>query len=198
MCRVGREGRDGGPGLPIASREAGRLLVLATVLSILVAGCSSETPAQPEVTRESPIVPVDTGTVRISSGDDTFTLSVEIAESFEQQSFGLMERVHLPEDEGMIFVYGAMHEGSFYMYRTRIPLDIAFFDSDGAIVEILTMQPCTQQFASLCQRYSPGAPYIGALEVNAGYFASRGIGPGDRVVLVRHGNDGEEYWPRQP
>ena len=68
------------------------------------------------------------------------------------------------------------------MYRTRIPLDIAFADSSGSIVSVLAMQPCTYPVPDFCPKYSPGKGYRYALETNAGYFAAKGIAVGDRIV----------------
>lgn len=67
------------------------------------------------------------------------------------------------------------------MYRTRIPLDLALIDHEGTVVEIHTMQPCSRRVAELCPRYTSNSPYIAALEVNAGYFETRGVRSGDRV-----------------
>src|SRR5690606_4176146 len=130
------------------------------------------------------IIPLDSGMVRIATPTDSFLVSVEIADDIEQQRIGLMERDHLPEDEGMIFVYDEPRDGGFYMFRTRIPLDIAFYDADGRIVSIHTMTPCTSPAASFCETYGPEGLYLGALEVNAGYFARHGVGVGDRIELI--------------
>jgi uncharacterized protein len=138
-----------------------------------------------DVSRQSPIVPLDTGTVWIETPTDTFRVSVEIAATPDQQRTGLMERRSLPEDEGMLFVYSEPqpHTAGFYMFRTRIPLDIAFIDAAGYIVAIRQMEPCTSPVSALCERYEPGVPYSAALEVNRGYFEARGVGVGDRVVV---------------
>ena len=48
---------------------------------------------------------------------------------------------------------------------TLIPLDIAFFDSDGGLVNLLTMEPCT---ADPCPSYRPGGSYRYAVEAPAG------------------------------
>lgn len=163
---------------------------LATALLIpLLLACGGGDAGDPPVTRDNPVVPLDTGTVFIETSSDTFQLSVEIAETPNQRQIGLMERQTLPEDEGMIFLAYEESDATsgFWMFRTRIPLDIAYLDRDGAIVSIRAMEPCTSQYISACPTYPAGVPYWGALEVNRGYFESRGIGPGDRVTLRRGG-----------
>jgi len=127
----------------------------------------------------------DTATVRIV-GHDTAQLTVQLAESEAQQTMGLMERRTLAPDAGMLFLYGSTQPDSaaFWMFRTRIPLDIAFVDSTGTIRTVLTMQPCPSDLATGCPSYPPTAPYRAALEVNAGYFARRQFGVGDRVLLA--------------
>lgn len=122
--------------------------------------------------------------VRILTASDTFHLSVEIAETLEQQRIGLMERRSLPADEGMLFMYTQPQPGTapFFMFRTRIPLDIAFLDAAGRIVAVRQMEPCTSPVATWCEQYAPGVPYTAALEVNQGYFEARGIGVGDRMT----------------
>jgi uncharacterized protein len=152
---------------------------------LAVAACCSAGEMPGEVTRQAPIVPLDTGTVLVMTGTDTFRVSVEVARTHEQQSIGLMERSSLGADEGMLFVYDEPRppDASFYMFRTRIPLDIAFVDEASRIVAIRGMEPCTSPVARACPQYSPGVPYSAALEVNRGYFQARGVSAGDRVVL---------------
>ncbi|WP_346796185.1 DUF192 domain-containing protein [Halomonas sp. Bachu 37] len=115
-------------------------------------------------------------------------LSVEVAETPAQRQRGLMERDHLDVDSGMLFLYDRQQSGrqGFWMYRTRIPLDIAFIDSDGRIVAIEQMPPCESLRPAQCPSYEPGEAYHSALEVNAGYFAERGINVGDCVSLPGH------------
>lgn len=158
-------------------------------LFALVGACSPAEEGGSAPSRESPIVPLDTGTVFIETGSDTFQVSVEIAETPNQREIGLMERTELPEDEGMIFLSYEERDSTegFWMFRTRIPLDIAYLDRDGRIVSIRRMEACTSPVASYCPTYPPGERYWGALEVNAGYLARRGIEVGDRVLLRRGG-----------
>jgi uncharacterized protein len=130
--------------------------------------------------------------VRIVHGRDTFLVAVELAETERQLSTGLMEREQLAADAGMLFLFREAQSGrrGFWMYRTRIPLDVAFLDAEGIIVAIREMEPCSSPIARFCRTYAPGVPYQAALEVNRGYFAGRGIGLGARVVLERAPQNG--------
>lgn len=157
--------------------------ILVLVLGALAWGC--EGPA-PESNGEGyqPLVSFDTIDAAIVGDGDTVRITAELANDDDRRSYGLMERPELPEDHGMIFVYPETltPTGQFWMYRTKVPLDIAFLDEDGEIVAIMAMDPCTTPNPDLCRRYSPGVPYRGALEVRQGFFRERGVEEGDRVV----------------
>ncbi|MFD2667209.1 DUF192 domain-containing protein [Halomonas halophila] len=75
------------------------------------------------------------------------------------------------------------------MYRTLIPLDIAFIDEAGRIVDIRRMAPCTSASARDCPVTRPDAPYQAALEVNAGVFEAHGIAVGDCVSWPGDGGE---------
>jgi len=98
---------------------------------------------------------------------------------------GLMERRRLADSAGMLFVYDSTQppDAGFWMYRTRIPLDIAFLDSAGVIRAIRSMTPCPATVAQGCPTYTPDVPYRYALEVNAGFFARHGIAVGHSLQL---------------
>jgi uncharacterized membrane protein (UPF0127 family) len=115
------------------------------------------------------------------------SVRVEVAERDDQRVYGLMERTSLDDDAGMVFLYDDVQgaESGFWMYRTRIALDIAFFDSAGRIVAIRQMEPCASPNPDHCPPYSPGQSYTGALEVNHGWFARHGVTVGDHIVLER-------------
>jgi uncharacterized membrane protein (UPF0127 family) len=78
--------------------------------------------------------------------------------------------------DGMLFVWPDEVEGSFWMKDTLIPLDIAFFTGEGAVVGVLTMEPCR---TDPCETYSVGAPFRYALEARVGALA----GLSDGAVL---------------
>jgi uncharacterized membrane protein (UPF0127 family) len=161
---------------------------LPGLLALLLVSCmNAEGDRLVTASRQSPIIPLDSGVALIETAPDSFTVRVEIAETPDQTEIGLMERDALPDDEGMIFLFGEERgaNAGFWMYRTRIPLDIAYLDSDGRIVAIRSMDPCGSPHPAGCAKYPPGVPYWSALEVNRGYFASRGIGVGARITVQR-------------
>ena len=157
---------------------------LATMVLLATAACRSDADV-PSPDEYSHLVAFDTAGVRLITGSDTVSLTVELATTPDQHTMGLMERRTLPDRAGMLFVYTEVQPATsaFWMFRTRIPLDIAFIDSAGVIRTILTMVPCTSVLADGCAEYPAGAPFLSALEVNAGYFARHRIRVGDRLVM---------------
>lgn len=122
------------------------------------------------------------GMVVIGTGRDAVQVDVEIAETDETRSRGLMERESLGGDSGMVFVMGGPTDGGFWMKDTLIPLSIAFWDDDGRILTMLDMDPCPSES---CPSYNPGVLYTHALEVNQGFFVEHGVELGDPVRLER-------------
>ena len=102
-------------------------------------------------------------------------IRAEKAITAKERARGLMHRKKLPSDQGMLFVYFRETELSFWMKNTYIPLSIAFIDTDGVIVDIQQMEPET----TVSHKSKKDALY--ALEVNKGWFESRGIKTGDKV-----------------
>lgn len=169
--------------LPLSA--APRRSAAAALLCLLLAACGGagdDAPAE-----YTPLVAFAAGHARVITDSDTIAITVEIAEREEQRAYGLMERPELPADHGMIFVYTEEQPGNlgFWMYRTRIPLDIAYLDEHGSIVAIRAMDPCPHAHPGGCPTYAPNTPYWSALEMNRNWFAQRGVGLGDRVVLQR-------------
>jgi uncharacterized membrane protein (UPF0127 family) len=112
----------------------------------------------------------------------TATLHVEVAATPDARARGLMGRTELPADQGMAFVFDQPTTDRFWMRDTLIPLSIAFWDERGRVVAILDMQPCR---ADPCPMYGPDRPYVGAVEVNLGYFEDHSIRVGDQVELTQ-------------
>jgi uncharacterized protein len=174
-------------GLQHARRRAGsRARRLAALAPLALIACG---PADAPRDDARPALAFDTTRVEIVTEERTIPLHVELAETPDQRALGLMERNSLPADAGMLFTYNEPQpaEAGFWMFRTRIPLDIAFLDPEGSIVAIRAMEPCPSPDPRWCESYAPGVPYQYALEVNRGFFQQHGVGIGDRVVLPRDG-----------
>lgn len=152
-----------------------------------VAGCVmllSCSRSEPDVEIDGgSVMSFDTTLVHVAAGKDTFRFVAEVARTAEQKTMGLMERRSLADTAGMLFLYDVDQAANagFWMFRTRIPLEIAFADSAGRIVAVRQMAPCEAQLAAGCPSYEPGKAYRMALEVNAGGLTRRGIGIGARL-----------------
>lgn len=131
------------------------------------------------------ILTLDTARVGLATPRDTLHLSLELARTKQEKALGLMERRQLAENSGMLFVYDSTQgkDAAFWMYRTRIPLDIAFLDSSGVIRAVVGMVPCTAVLMEGCPDYPPNVPYRYALEMNAGFFARHRAGVGNVLFL---------------
>ena len=105
-------------------------------------------------------------------------LFVEIADNNQKRSYGLMDRKSLAHNGGMLFRFPESNKLSFWMANTYIPLDIAFLDDDGRILQIESMTPLSMRTISSKNscRY--------ALEVNHGWFRDNGIKIGNYISGV--------------
>lgn len=106
----------------------------------------------------------------------SLVFQVEVADTPAKRSFGLQYRKELPENRGMIFVFPAEEQQSFWMKNTPIPLDMIFINAERRIVGIVEQ---TAPF-SLESRSVP-APSQFVLEINGGLVKRHGIRTGDTV-----------------
>lgn len=110
------------------------------------------------------------------------TFKVEIADDNDKRVRGLMFREQMPEDHGMLFVFGAEGRQAFWMKNTRIPLDILYFDSAGRFVSGQYNVPtCTA--GDRCPNFPSEGPALFVLELNAGVGKRLGLKAGDRIEL---------------
>lgn len=104
-----------------------------------------------------------------------YQLPVQVAADEASRRKGMMFRRNLPENEGMIFVFEQPAQQCFWMKNTPTPLDAAFLDDAGVIVNIEALTPFSQQ--SRCSRAA--ARYV--IEVPRGWFVRRRIRAGMRI-----------------
>ena len=106
---------------------------------------------------------------------------VELAQTKEEMSTGLMNREDLDENSGMLFALGSLGANSrsaMWMKDTKISLDMLFIDEEGMIFWIYeNAEPQSEKLIV------PPYPAYSVLEVNAGDVKKHGIKIGD---MVRH------------
>ena len=112
-------------------------------------------------------------TIELSAG--MHRIEAEVASNSADRATGLMNRSSMPIHRGMLFVFPEAGVQCFWMKNTLIPLSIAFLDDGGRIVQIADMQP--QSLDNHCSI----KPVRFALEMNAGWFKSRGLAAGAKI-----------------
>ena len=111
--------------------------------------------------------------IKLSAG--IHVINAELASTPEQREIGLMFRPTMGANDGMLFVFDRPGQQCFWMKNTMIPLSAAFVADDGSIVNVEAMKP--QTLDSHCSTQ----PVRFVLEMNDGWFAKRGVKPGDKV-----------------
>lgn len=108
------------------------------------------------------------------------SIKVEIADTKEKKTKGLMFRESLGELEGMLFVYPKEDTQCFWMKNMKFPIDIIWINSDKIIVDIKkNLKPCN----NFCESIVPIAKAQYVLEVNAGFTDKHSISIGDEVTF---------------
>ena len=105
----------------------------------------------------------------------SFRIGAEYVNTPASRKQGLQGRHALPANRGMLFIFSGLRHHCMWSQGTHLPLSVAFLTGDGTIINIIEMPP--EKDDRFCA--SETARY--ALEMNAGWFAKRGIGPGDRI-----------------
>jgi len=106
----------------------------------------------------------------------TIAFNVEIADSPAKRELGLQYRRDLASDHGMIFLFPAQSEQTFWMKNTPIPLDMIFISRELKIVGIVE-----QATPFSLDPRSVGAPSQYVLEINGGLAKRNRIRRGDSV-----------------
>jgi uncharacterized membrane protein (UPF0127 family) len=153
------------------------LLTIATAALLGLSACdSADAPAAETVTilGDSPAI-LETLTITTVAGTSVGAY-VEIAETPEQRSRGLMGRDALEPDSGMLFVIDPPGRG-FWMRGTTVALTVAFIGACGEIVDLADLEPFSEEIKNTRR------PYAFALEMQQGWFAANGVEVGDAVEI---------------
>jgi uncharacterized protein len=162
-----------------------RSLLLALSLILVLAGCgeADDTPTASSAPSSEEAIPFrHDGELEFLRDDQTVTdIAIEIADTDEARTRGLMQRESLPSRSGMLFIFDDEAPRSFWMANTPIALDIMFVSSDSQIV---TIQKYTRPFSP--QSVASTAPARFVVEVPAGFSDSHGILESDRIRWIRN------------
>lgn len=152
--------------------QALRILAMALwVVLLLSAGTACAQQGAPQTLPQSPLV-IET------AGQAQHAFTVELADTPQTRAIGLMHRVELAADHGMLFDFGAPRAVSMWMKNTLISLDMLFIQSDGRIANI-----AAETTPHSLQPQPSRGRVKAVLELPAGTVKALGIAPGD---LVRH------------
>jgi len=142
-----------------------RMALLALLVASTVA-CAGDTPRATIHTKAGPV-----------------TVDLELATTPEAMQRGLMYRTALADGAGMLFVFGADQDHSFWMKNTYISLDLIFIARTGPTSgRIAGIHPNAKTLSEA--GISVGKPSRWVLEVPAGWCAKNGVAAGDAVELA--------------
>lgn len=135
------------------------MLLRTLLLAILVVPAVPGWAQQPQL----PLLELSAGMHRIEA---------EVAATSESRQTGMMLRTSMPSHRGMLFVFPEIAKHCMWMRNTLVPLSVAFLDEKGRILNVEEMQPKTED------NHCAAKPARYALEMNLGWFRSRGLGAG--------------------
>ena len=151
-------------------RRLVRIIALASL--VFLAGCGGGSSAA----KDSAALKSIDDRFAIQVGDRTVQMQIA-AEATEMQK-GLMFRETMGADEGMLFIYEAPQQMSFWMRNTKLPLDIGYFDATGELKEIYPLYPFDERTVA-----SRAKNLQFALEMNQGWYQQAGVKPGAKLDL---------------
>ena len=103
-------------------------------------------------------------------------IDLEIADNDYERQLGLMNRNEMKENQGMLFIFPAQGNQSFWMRNTLISLDMIFVNNQK---QILTIHKNTKILSD--QSYPASQPAIYVIEVLAGFTEKHNIRVGDKI-----------------
>jgi uncharacterized membrane protein (UPF0127 family) len=139
---------------------------------------AAPTPAAPEPTASTGAAPrAELPVVEfVRASGESVCLPVELVPRSEF-SIGLSGRYEL-DDRGMLFYFGAVHRGGFWMRNTHVDLAIAFVNLESRIVDIREMT------AESLETIVPSTDYLYAIEAQPGWYQRNNVAIGDEVRFL--------------
>ena len=155
-------------------------MTIASIVTVaLLCFASCKAPAQTASTGVASLDGDFERSALIIESDDGLQHEFEIylATTYEHQRQGLMFVRKMPQNMGMLFVYGQSKSRAMWMKNTYISLDLVFARSDGTVSSIIhDAPPLTLDARSSVE------PVTFVLELNAGTARRLNIGGRSRII----------------
>ena len=108
-------------------------------------------------------------------------IDLEVMESLEEKSTGLMFRDSLEENKGLLFVYDYPEKRGFWMKNVKFPIDIIWLNQENKIVHIERNVPrCIDN----CKIYYPDIEAYNIIEVNANFTLENDVKVWDIIEII--------------
>jgi len=115
-------------------------------------------------------------TVKISD----INIKAEVADTTLKRIEGLMSKKTLPDNEGMLFIFGEENYHGIWMVNMSFSIDIIWVNKNLEIVDITEdVQPCKIN----CPVYLPDERALYVLEVNSGFTKKNKLQIGDTIAI---------------
>ena len=147
-------------------------------LSLLMIGLLYAGACKPAENRTAPAVATATAATYFQIPLEDTRPHLQLALSQAELARGLMYRDHLEQDHGMLFVFDQPAPRAFWMRNTRIPLDLAYLDANGTVMEIHKLYPYSE---TTVPSRSQAIQFV--IEMNRGWFEANQLGVGARLSL---------------
>ena len=121
----------------------------------------------------------------VSSGDNVqHRFDVEVARTDEHRHRGLMFRLSLAKDAGMLFIFDRVAPVSMWMRNTFIPLTMLFIRADGTIARVIDKTTPMSE-----ESLRSGEPVLAVLELVGGSASKLNLTIGSHVLIEGAGAD---------
>ncbi|MBC7927570.1 MAG: DUF192 domain-containing protein [Bryobacteraceae bacterium] len=142
-----------------------------TILFVLCSGCTDGAAPDNATDFRARSVTLPDGTA----------IKAEVMTEPADMARGMMFRDSLQEGRGMLFIHPASSKYAYWMFQTKVPLDIIWMDVRGKVVEISENTPPCKTVASQCVNYGGTVESSVVLELPGGQGRKHGVRVGELI-----------------